>query len=85
MTMLTKIKLVLAVATVVGAGSFASAAGFDGDNNPVPGVHVAVPADMSGAFASTRGPAAAIRQTVNRPMGLGIERDGDGNRIPGGK
>jgi hypothetical protein len=80
MKMLTKTKIALAVAVVLGSGSVALAA-LDGDANPVPGsaVRQQVPASISGAFASTRVPA-----TVRRIRTIGsYERDGDGNRIPG--
>jgi hypothetical protein len=78
MKILTKTNRVLAVALVIGAGSFASAAQYDGDNNRVPGVQAQVPTSLYGAFASARVPATARRSFARIP-----QRDGDGNRIPG--
>lgn len=74
--MLTKTALIVAV--VLGTGSFAFAAQYDGDNNRVPGVQSQVPTSLYGAFASARVPATTRRSFARIP-----QRDGDGNRIPG--
>jgi hypothetical protein len=78
MTM-TKTKIALAAALVLGTSSLAFAA-LDGDANHVPGngVRQQLPASFLGAFASTRVPVTARRSTARIP-----QKDGDGNRIPG--
>jgi hypothetical protein len=68
MTMLTNTNLVLAIALVMGAGSFASAAQTDGDNNRVPGAQTQVTGSLASAFASARVPA-TVRHSGTRSMG----------------
>jgi hypothetical protein len=82
MTMLTNTNLVLAIALVMGAGSFASAAQTDGDNNRVPGAQTQVTGSLASAFASARVPA-TVRHSGTRSMVWTTQRDGDGNRVPG--
>ena len=76
MSITTKVALCLAV--VIGSGTAALAAKYDGDNNVVPGIQRQLPSSFYGAFASVRVPTTVRRSHARLP-----QRDGDGNRIPG--
>jgi hypothetical protein len=76
--MLTKTKLALVAALLAGSASVALAQ-YDGDGNPVPGVHqrgtiVEKTPSLDNAFAATRSTRARAGQQ---------QLDGDENSIPG--
>ena len=75
--MLTKTKMALVASLLVSSASVALAQ-YDGDGNPVPGIHqpgaiVETPSAVENAFAATRPTVLAQRRQL----------DGDGNPIPG--
>jgi hypothetical protein len=76
--MLTKTRLAVAAALLIGSAA-AAVAQYDGDANPIPGAHQRgvlieqAPYAFDNVFAATRPARRALRR----------ELDGDGNPVPG--